>query len=60
MAWVLVAGLAFVVVLHFARRRRTQFTIAPSESIATLHVGISKRQTAKTRSALAAATAVLR
>ena len=60
MAWLLLAGIAFVVVLRFARRRRTLFTVLPSESISTIHVELSKRQTAKKRAALEAATDALR
>jgi hypothetical protein len=59
MTWLL-AGIAFVVVLRFARRRRTLFTVLPSESISTIHVELSKRQTAKKRAALEAATDALR
>ena len=60
MAWLLLAGIAFVVVLRFARRRRTLFTVLPSESISTIHVELSKRRTAKKRAALEAATDALR
>ena len=60
MAWLLLVGIAFVVVLRFARRRRTLFTVLPSESISTIHVELSKRQTAKKRAALEAATEALR
>ena len=60
MAWLLLAGIAFVVVLRFARRRRTLFTVLPSESISTIHVELSNRQTAKKRAAPEAATEELR
>jgi hypothetical protein len=60
MAWVLLAGLAFVFVLRFARRRRRLFTVSRSESISTIHVEMSKKQTEKKRAALEAATAALR
>jgi hypothetical protein len=60
MAWLLLAGLCVVVVLRFARRRRALFTVLPSESISTFNLQMSKRQTAKTRAALDAATATLR
>ena len=60
MAWLLLVGIAFVVVLRFVRRRRTLFTVLPSESISTIHVELSKRQTAKKRAALEAATDALR
>jgi hypothetical protein len=60
MVWALLAVLAFVFVLRLARRRRTLFTVLPSESISTIHFELSRRQTAKTRAALDAATAALR
>ena len=62
MGWVLLAGLAFAsaFVLRFARRRRALFTVLPSESISTIHVEMTKRQNAKKRAALDAATAALR
>jgi hypothetical protein len=60
MVWVLLAAVAFAIVLRFARRRRTLFSVVPSESISTIHVELSKRQTARTRAALDAATAALR
>lgn len=60
MAWLLLAGLVFLVVRRLARRRRMPFLILPSESISTIHVEMSKKQTAKTKAALEAATAALR
>lgn len=60
MAWALLAGVAFVLVLRFARRRRKLFTVLPSESISTIHLEMTKKQSAKTRAALDAATAALR
>jgi len=60
MAWLLLAGVAFALVLRFARRRRTLFTVLPSGSVSTIPLEMSKRQTAKTRAALDAATAALR
>ncbi len=59
MMWLL-AALASGFALRFGRRRRVLFTVLPSESISTIHVQMSKRQTAKTRAALEAATATLR
>jgi hypothetical protein len=59
MAWLLLVGIAFVVVFRFARRRRTLFTVLPSESISTIHVEMTRKHTAKTRAALEAATAAL-
>jgi hypothetical protein len=59
MGLVLVAALAFAMVVHLVRRRRSTFTIAPSEAISTFHVG-NRKHTAKTKAALAAATATLR
>ncbi|HEX9289222.1 MAG TPA: hypothetical protein VF904_06860 [Anaeromyxobacteraceae bacterium] len=60
MAWVLVAGVVLAFVLRFARRRRSVFTVLPSDSVSTMPLAMSKRQTAKTRAALDAATAALR
>jgi hypothetical protein len=62
MAWLMLVGLIviFVFAHRFARHRRSLFTMLPSESISTFHVEISRRQTAKTRAALDAATASLR
>ena len=60
MAWVLLAGLAFALVFRLARRRRELFTVSPFESISTIHVEMTKKQTAKKRAALEAATAALR
>ena len=60
MAWLALAALAIVLVLRFSRRRRTLFTVLPFESISTIHLEMSKRQTAKKRAALDAATAALR
>ncbi len=60
MMWLLLAALASALALRFARRRRTLFTVLPSESISTIHVSMSNKQTARTRAALAAATAALR
>jgi len=57
--WLLLAGLAFFFVLRLARRRRTLFTVLPSESISTIHVEMTRKHTAKKRAALAAATATL-
>jgi hypothetical protein len=61
MAWLLVAGLAVTVplVLRFAAHRRTLFTVSQSEPISTMHGERSKRQTAKTKAALRAATSAL-
>jgi hypothetical protein len=60
MTWLLLVGVAFVVVFRLARRRRALFTVSPSESISTLHVDLTRKRTAKTRAALDAATAALR
>jgi hypothetical protein len=60
MGWLLLALLVFAVTVPLARRRRMLFTVSPSESISTMHLELSKRQTAKTRAALDAATAALR
>jgi hypothetical protein len=60
MAWVLLGGVAFALVLRLVRRRRTLFTVLPSESISTIHVEMSKKHSAKTRAALDAATSALR
>jgi hypothetical protein len=60
MGWLLLALLVFAVTVRLARRRRMLFTVSPSESISTMHLELSKRQTAKTRAALDAATAALR
>jgi hypothetical protein len=60
MAWLLLAGIAFVLVLLFARRRRRLFIVSPSDVISTAHVEMWRRQSAKKRAALAAATAALR
>jgi hypothetical protein len=60
MAWLLLGGLALVVVLRFARRRRKFSNVGPSQSLGPLNVALSKRQTAKKRAALDAATAALR
>jgi hypothetical protein len=60
MSSILLAGVVFAFVLRFAKRRRARFTVLPSESISTIHLEMSKRQTAKTRAALDAASAALR
>jgi hypothetical protein len=61
MAWLLLlGGFAFIIVLRLARRRRAQFTVRPSEPISTIHLEMSKKQTAKVRAALDAATSALR
>jgi len=60
MAWLALAALAIVAVLRFSRRRRALFTVLPSESISTIHMGMSKKQTSRKRAALDAATAALR
>jgi len=60
MVWLLLAGIALVVVFRFARRRRTLFTVLPSMSISTIHVEMARKHTAKTRAALEAATEALR
>lgn len=60
MAWLLLAGLAVAVVLRFARRRSAMVKVSPTASISTLHVGMSRRQSAKTKAALEAATGALR
>lgn len=59
MVWLLLlAALAFLVALRQKGRRRT--VIGRSQSISTLNVVMSKKQTGKTKSALDAATASLR
>jgi hypothetical protein len=60
MLWLLLAGVAGLVVLRIARRRRSQVTIAPSEAISTINVAMSKRNSAQIRAALKAATSALR
>lgn len=60
MAWLLLTGIVIVLALRLARRRRSRFMVLPSESISTIHVELSKRQPARTRAALEAATATLR
>jgi hypothetical protein len=60
MAWMLLAGLAFAVVLRLARRRPAAFTMLPSGSSSTIHVRLSKKQTGKKKAGLEAATAALR
>jgi hypothetical protein len=58
--WVLLAVVALVILVLFARRRRALFTVSPSDAISTMHLEMTKRQTAKKRAALDAATASLR
>jgi hypothetical protein len=60
MGWLLLAAVGFALVFRLARRRRSLFVVSPSESISTLHVAMSRKQTAKTRAALEAATGALR
>ena len=60
MTWWVLGSVVLAFVLRFARRRRAPFMVLPSQSVSTVHVGLSRRQTAKTRAALAAATAALR
>lgn len=60
MGWLLFAGVAFAVLLRVVRRRRALFTVSPTEPISTVHIERSKKQTAKERAALEAATATLR
>jgi hypothetical protein len=60
MTWLLLSAIALAFAVRFARRRRRIFTVAPSESISTLHLEMSRKHTTKTRAALDAATAALR
>jgi len=53
----LFVALGLAVIFRFTRRRCRLFVLSPSESISTINVERSKRQTRKTREALAAATA---
>jgi hypothetical protein len=60
MMWLVLFVCAFVVVLRLARRRRALSVVDRSQPMSTIHGGMSKRQSAKTRAALDAATACLR
>lgn len=60
MIWLLLTGVALVVVLRLARRRHTVLTVLPSDSISTIHVAMTRKHTAKTKAALDAATKALR
>jgi hypothetical protein len=60
MVWMLFGAVVFVLVIRLARRRRRLFTVSSSDSISTIHLEMTKKQTAKTRAALDAATAALR
>jgi hypothetical protein len=61
MAWVLLAGVVVVLALRFiARRRRSRVVVLRSDPVSTIHGGLARKQSAKTRAALDAATAKLR
>jgi hypothetical protein len=60
MMWLLIAAVALVLVLRLVRRRRTLFTVLPSDSISTIHVEMTRKHTAKTKAALESATESLR
>lgn len=60
MAWLLLAGLVFFLMLRFEKRHRALFTVLPSESISTIHMEMTRKHTAKKGAALAAAIAALR
>jgi hypothetical protein len=61
MTWLLLLGVgAFALAVHLARRRRKLFAVLRTDPVLTIRRDMSKKQSAKTRAALEAATAALR
>ena len=60
MTWVVLGVVVFAVVVRLAKRRRSQFTMLPSEPLSTMPLPRAKKHTSKTRAALDAATSSLR
>jgi hypothetical protein len=60
MLWLLLVGLSIVVVLFVLRRRRAFFTVLPAESLSKAHLQLWRKDNARKKAALDAATAVLR
>ncbi|HET9594165.1 MAG TPA: hypothetical protein VFP65_01225 [Anaeromyxobacteraceae bacterium] len=60
MIWFLMGGAVLTLALRLRRRRRELFAVLPSYPFSTLHLELAKRQGARTRAALAVATAALR
>jgi hypothetical protein len=60
MTWLLLAGIALLLVRFVARRRRNQFPVAPADPMSPMTFAASKRHPAKVRAALDAASSTLR
>jgi hypothetical protein len=59
MQWVLLAAVAVLIVVRFARRGR-RFAVSASPPVSTLTLDVSRRQSRKTKAALDAASSTLR
>lgn len=61
MIWLVLAAVVVAIVVRFARQqRRTQVSVLRSHPISTIHGTRAKKQTARTKAALDAATDSLR
>jgi len=60
MIWFLLGGAMLAIAVRLLRRRRALFPVLPSEPVSTMHLELSKRQSARTRQALDVATQALR
>lgn len=60
MTWFLLAAVVVALAALLARRRPRRVAVFPSHPVSTLHVDMSRRQSKRTKDALAAASATLR
>ncbi len=60
MTWFLLAAVTLAFAVRFARHRHRRFAVSPSDPVSTLHVGLSRKHSSKTKAALAAASSTLR
>ena len=60
MTWLLLGGAAFALSIHLAKRRRRLIAVLRSDAMSMTHGEMSRKQSAKVRAALDAATSVLR
>lgn len=60
MTWFLLAAFALAVVVRFGRHRRRRVAVSASHPVSTLHVGMSRKQSRRTKDALDAASSTLR